>query len=489
MRQHPEKSDRDVGQNFKVSAATVNTLRHSAGLQKTAGKGVNLTPAFRNEIADYARQHPDESLASIAGRFNVSKTVVDGVRHSLGQPETPTPARNLTPDRKNDIRQYIRQHPGQTNTDLAGHFNVSKSTITRLRTTGGVPKASGSGVPLTHAQRSGIADYIGQHPGQTNPEIAKHFGVNPVTIYRIHKLLDRLGPHAFSSDAAAGSSALPKGADLHAPSTSGHPQHPYGVRAGASGGRPVAGSGAADGGGGPAPKRPRTDAPPVQQPQPGTSTAAPPTQQARPQPGTSAPGASAGGDPHAPSTSGQQPPPAAPPPHPEDESVMEWMLHHLSPAELDRVLNLPDEQFDREMGRFERLMGPAQQPAGTSTAPPPVGQEAQPGTSTAAPPMGQQPQPGTSTAAPPMQPQPRPQPGTPASGASAGGDPQAPSTSGQQPPPASPPQPAENEPVIEWMLDNLPSAELDHILNLPDEEFQRQLERIKRLMGPAQQPS
>ena len=444
MRRYPEKTDRDVGQQFNVSAATINTLRHSAGLQKTSGKGVNVAPALRNEITEYTRQHPEESLASIAGRFHVSKTVVDGVRRSLGpQQGTPAAARNLTPDRREGIRNYIRQHPGATNTALAEHFHVSKSTITRLRTTGGVPKASGSGVPLTHAQRTQIADYIGQHPGQTSPQIARHFGVNPVTVYRINKILDRLGPHAFSSDAAAGPSGVPTVAPLHAPSTSGHPP-PYRVHAGPSGTRPVVGRGATEGGGASAPKQPRIDAPPMQQ---------------QPQPGTSASGASAGWDPHAPSTSGQQPPPASLPPHPADEPMIQWMLSHLSPEEFDRVMSLPDEEFDRQMERIERLVAPAQQP------------------------------PGTSTAAPPMQQQPGPQPGTSASGASAGRDPHAPSTSSQQPPPASAPPQARNEPLIDWILDHFPPAEVDRIFDLLDGELQRELQRIQRLMRPAQPPS
>lgn len=185
IRQNPGKSDTEIGARFNVSGGSVNRIRAAIGLSKTSGRGIAATPAKRAEISDYIRQNPDESDNSIARHLNVSASTVRSVRESGLQRKAPNAGIPMSPAKRAEISDYIRQNRNDSDTSIARRFNVSPSIVSTIRYASGAPKMCSPGFPMSPANRAAIVDYIRQHPRETDSMIAGRFNVAGQTINRI----------------------------------------------------------------------------------------------------------------------------------------------------------------------------------------------------------------------------------------------------------------------------------------------------------------
>lgn len=266
---------------------------------------------------------------------------------------------HLTHGKKQEITDYVRQHPEETGADIARRFNVTSSTISAVRHVLGLQKTSGSGIPVGAAKRAEIADYVRQHPDQPSAQVGQRFGVSGPTVRKIRMDLKR--QQQASSAPVAGPSSAPSNApDLQAPSTSGQRQP---QTAAAPAGSPGSSAGPSTSG----QPQPQTAAAPAGSPRSAqgdgsatnwVDTLSPASTEklnkaidhlAGAPPGSPAPAAE-------PSTSGQPKPdpaaaPAGSPQAPlDDESVLDWLLDNHPPAEVDNVVHALDHIADELSG-------------------------------------------------------------------------------------------------------------------------------------------
>lgn len=302
LRRHPDMSDAVIARRYGVSRKVVSTVRDHLGLRRASGAGVVLAADRRAAIADYMRQHPHETDAEIARRFDVAGSTIGKIRREFGLQSYRRSA-HLTPERRAAIANYIRDHPAALDGQIAAEFHVSKRTVNLMRHQLGLQRRSGSGVYLSAERKAQMREYIRQHPEMQSADIARHFQVSTSTIKRL-----RYNPEAEPP-------SQPAPAPSPAPGPSWEPVAGPSTAPGAW--KPVAGPSTA-------PDRWSPEAP--------QSTHY--GQQGRP----------------------EERPGSAPPTVFDDEQVIQWMFGHLPSREVDRIIDLPDDQFAAEIMRIRQRM-------------------------------------------------------------------------------------------------------------------------------------
>jgi hypothetical protein len=130
---NPEASDRQVSADVGLTRSRVNVIRHRFGLQKTSGRGVFMSPQRRTEIADYIRLHPGETDAALGAACGVFASTIRNVRNSMLGPKFRTDWDALTPVQKNEVIDYIRNHQDLPTDRIATDTDLSSATIAKVR--------------------------------------------------------------------------------------------------------------------------------------------------------------------------------------------------------------------------------------------------------------------------------------------------------------------------------------------------------------------
>jgi hypothetical protein len=214
VRQHPGESTRQIARRFNVPARQVVNIRDGLSLESLSG--TPLTPELRTEITGHIRQHPEELDSGIARRFNVATPVIPILRRQIGVPRSTGGGFGLSPQRRGAIINYVRQHPLESNATIAQQFSIDPTTVYKIRHQTGLVKTSGRGIPVPPARRNEIADYVRQHPSESDVTVGNRFQVGHSTVNRIRALLDNFSRHATPA-ATPRPAASPGAPDLHAP--------------------------------------------------------------------------------------------------------------------------------------------------------------------------------------------------------------------------------------------------------------------------------
>jgi hypothetical protein len=119
------------------------------GSKTKSGQGFRqrATPVTDAEKDEMAKLYAETNISGteIAKKFHVSSAYVYLVAKTRGLMPRPNPAMSRPPDeeRKQEILQFIKDHPALTRAEVANHFNLSTSTITKYAKAAGLHKDNG----------------------------------------------------------------------------------------------------------------------------------------------------------------------------------------------------------------------------------------------------------------------------------------------------------------------------------------------------------
>jgi hypothetical protein len=126
------------------------------------------------------------------------------------------------------MAQYMQQHPGESDRAVGERFGVSQQTVNSLRGGMGMRKSAGSGVVISPETTTGIVNYILQHPTAHTLDIADRFHVGGTSVGRIIRTDPRL-QHLVGQRPGRGRPRLPEAPGSPAqPAQPAQPGHPSG---------------------------------------------------------------------------------------------------------------------------------------------------------------------------------------------------------------------------------------------------------------------
>ncbi|WP_233863741.1 anthrax toxin-like adenylyl cyclase domain-containing protein [Paraburkholderia adhaesiva] len=207
VRGNQRLADSTVATIHKIPTRVVTDLRDSFNLRRTSGRAISLADDTRTQIKNAINQPGGATDIDIATRFDVPKSLVETIRQEVGLPKVT----GISDQRKAEIVEYIRKNIGDSNDDIGKACGVSGMTISRLRHDNGLQKSSGMGVPLTTERKMEIRDYMQKNPHLINAQIGTRFEVSITTVSRI-----RNDPGYVEAPLPV-PSPLPAGLDLNAP--------------------------------------------------------------------------------------------------------------------------------------------------------------------------------------------------------------------------------------------------------------------------------
>jgi hypothetical protein len=201
----------------------------SAGPGAHGARGEPTPAGQRAAIGNYIQDHPDEPDGYIAGRFGVDTAAVSNTRRDMhAGPGTSRGRPGSPPDQKNAMAQYMQQHPGESDRAVGERFGVSQQTVNSLRGGMGMRKSAGSGVVISPETTTGIVNYILQHPTAHTLDIADRFHVGGTSVGRIIRTDPRL-QHLVGQRPGRGRPRLPEAPGSPAqPAQPAQPGHPSG---------------------------------------------------------------------------------------------------------------------------------------------------------------------------------------------------------------------------------------------------------------------
>ncbi len=152
----------------------------AAAPAKLEGGAPPLTPQKRQEIGDYIAAHPDETFTSVANRFNVNRTTITSIarsrqlsRRAIALPDPATSATIVA-----DLRS------GKSFSEIARSNALPRRWIAEIARDKHVELPVQRG-PVSLAAQKSIIDDIQRNPGATYKELAARHGVSNTTVSNI----------------------------------------------------------------------------------------------------------------------------------------------------------------------------------------------------------------------------------------------------------------------------------------------------------------
>jgi hypothetical protein len=336
IRRNINDFDENAAKMFDVSRQTINRLRHDYGLQKARGTGIPLSTERKIEIRDYMLERPYLNNADIARRFGISHTTTARIRNDPGFVEAP--ARAPAPLPKGlDLEAPLSPNSQQKVKDIQDELSGARP--------GNLPGATtGSSVPAQPSGQSDLSQYVDAdapaseslqrnvqliweelawiNPDEpTNPDMIRWMAKNlsPEALQRLANLPDTQLETEFGL--LRQRMNLPEAGAAPAPAT------------------PPSGSSSTTSSGSSSPSvRGNADAPPSLDREPQRAQI------------------------------GKEPPSS--PTHPDDtEEVIDWLQAHRTTQEVERILDLPEDEFEAEITRARQEMHSAAKPHAGSGKP------------------------------------------------------------------------------------------------------------------------
>jgi len=149
------------------------------------GRRKKIFPNVRDiAIQNYIIAHPEKSLKEIGRRFRMSKQAVSQRIKGLKIPWQRKPVKISISGEV--VEEYILKYPKKTQKEVADYFGVSIPWIANRIKEMQIPYQSKSYLGGTRIVRiSDLIEYIRKHPNAIQSEIALHFRVRQSAISRI----------------------------------------------------------------------------------------------------------------------------------------------------------------------------------------------------------------------------------------------------------------------------------------------------------------
>ena len=138
-----------------------------------------LTAQERQAIGDYIAAHPDATYKDLATTLQADRSTIAKIARERGLRNITHP--HMAPDRRQEIGDYLVQHPNESFASVSRQFHSSEYTISEIANERGVVHIPGQG-KISADQRKSIIDDIAQNPGANYDEIAARHGVSQRTV-------------------------------------------------------------------------------------------------------------------------------------------------------------------------------------------------------------------------------------------------------------------------------------------------------------------
>lgn len=172
---HPDEMQAQIAEHFGVNQCVISNTIKQYGINYT--KKYTPPSISKEELENYIAQNPNANLAQIAEHFGIEDATVSKIiRHHKIDYSKKYPAPSIA---KEELESYIKANPKATIREIAGHFNLSASTIYRLINIYGIEYENKKQYGISKEE---LESYIKANPDAMLKEIAQHFNVTPMTI-------------------------------------------------------------------------------------------------------------------------------------------------------------------------------------------------------------------------------------------------------------------------------------------------------------------
>ncbi len=189
VRKHPEETQADIARHFGCVPNTIGDIIKEAGIEYRRKNGYNkLSP---DTLREYLRQHPKASQTDIARYFRCHQSSVSARIKALGMATRSSRSREWSSAivvAADKIERYIRDNPNATQQNIADFFNISQTAVSDAIVRHRIDYKSKRGeTPRFIAKPDILKKYVQGHPAATMTEIARYFKCDYSVVQRTIK--------------------------------------------------------------------------------------------------------------------------------------------------------------------------------------------------------------------------------------------------------------------------------------------------------------
>ena len=171
--------------NYEIKNNESDYFRYYDMLSNISKSNISFKSRFsvsKEDLEEYIKANPDETQPQIAKHFGVTKLTIHNLikRYNINY-QSKVVAFKLS---KEELENYIKENPDKNITQIGEHYGVSKATISKLMRENEINfsdyKKQNSEIMVKELEK-----LIKENPKLSQKEIADYFGVSKETIRRL----------------------------------------------------------------------------------------------------------------------------------------------------------------------------------------------------------------------------------------------------------------------------------------------------------------
>ena len=170
------------GSNYEIKNNEGDYFRYYDMLSNISKSNISFKSRFsvsKEDLEEYIKANPDETQPQIAKHFGVAKLTIHNLikRYGIDYQSKIVPLKTT----KEEVESYIKTHPDKNLTQIGEHFNSNSTTIKNFIDKNEIeyvkPKKK-----KTKLNSEELKNFIQENPKMSQKEIADYFGVSKETV-------------------------------------------------------------------------------------------------------------------------------------------------------------------------------------------------------------------------------------------------------------------------------------------------------------------
>lgn len=168
--------------NYEIKNCESDYFRYYDMLSNISKSNISFKSRFsvsKEDLEEYIKANPNETQSQIAKHFGVTKLTIHNLikRYGINYQSKVVPLKTT----KEEVESYIKAHPSDNLSQIGKNFNVDSTTIKNFIDKNGIEyvkqKRQKTKLPLEE-----LKNFIQENPKLSQKEIADYFGVSKETV-------------------------------------------------------------------------------------------------------------------------------------------------------------------------------------------------------------------------------------------------------------------------------------------------------------------